>query len=208
MGTPECVRSRPYYAAQLRTTLPKRLPLVFIALALAAACASFGEAADQPALPDFDTSAPMPKPPLGAIRTHVARVIDGDTIVLRDISFGELDIRTGGHRARLIGVDTPETHSGTECFGREASAFTERAIGGKDVRIAFDVDPVDRYSRALVYVWGPDGSFFNGALAAGGYALQLTVPPNVRYAELFSRLVTESRVSKRGLWRACQPSGG
>jgi micrococcal nuclease len=144
-----------------------------------------------------------PGVPNDAIRAHVTRVVDGDTVVLSGIPVGEIDRRTGGHRARLIGIDTPETHNGTECFGREASAFTERELDGKDVRVAFDVDPLDRYGRALVYVWEVDGTFFNGLLAADGFALQLTVPPNVRYADLFSRLVSQARNANRGFWRSC-----
>jgi micrococcal nuclease len=139
----------------------------------------------------------------GPLRAHVTRVVDGDTIVLSGIAAGELDRRTGGRRARLIGIDTPEVHNGVECLGREAAAFTERALNNEDVRVEFDVDPVDRYGRALVYVWGPKGSFFNARIVREGFASQLTVPPNVRYAELFSRLADDARLHRRGLWRRC-----
>ena len=40
--------------------------------------------------------------------TSVVRVIDGDTIEV-----------SGGTRVRLIGVDTPETFPGPDCFGPE-----------------------------------------------------------------------------------------
>ena len=57
----------------------------------------------------------------------VERVVDGDTIVVRNVG-----------RVRLIGVDTPETvHPGrpVEFFGTEASAFTQRIVEGKRVRL-------------------------------------------------------------------------
>lgn len=41
--------------------------------------------------------------------TTVARMVDGDTIEV-----------AGGERVRLIGVDTPEVHGGTECYGQQA----------------------------------------------------------------------------------------
>jgi micrococcal nuclease len=132
--------------------------------------------------------ADWPPPPRDAVRSHVERVVDGDTVIL-----------SGFGRARLIGVDTPEVHGADECYGREASAFTKRTIGGHDVLVSFDVDHQDRYRRALVYLW-VDRMFFNAALVAEGYAQQLTVPPNVRFAELFSGLVGEARQRHRGLW--------
>lgn len=145
----------------------------------------------------------MPAPPRTAQRAKVLRVTDGDTIVLDTISVGEIDRRTGGRKSRLIGVDTPEVFGRAECFGRQASAFTEGVLGGRDVLVDFDVDPIDRYGRALVYVWETDGTFFNGRLVAEGYASQSTFVPNVRYAELFTRLARVARESDRGLWSAC-----
>ena len=42
-------------------------------------------------------------------------------------------------------------------------------------------------------------------LARDGYATQLTIPPNVEYAERFRRLVREAREAGRGLWGSCEP---
>jgi len=133
----------------------------------------------------------------------VLRVTDGDTVVLSSIAVGEVDRSTGGRKARLIGVDTPEVYGGAECFGERASAFTKAALDGRSVFVDLDVDPVDRYGRALVYVWQADGTFFNGRLVAEGYASQATFPPNVRYAGLFGTLARDAREANRGLWSAC-----
>lgn len=43
----------------------------------------------------------------------VTRVIDGDTIEL-----------STGQKVRYIGIDTPDTFGGTECFGPEAKKST------------------------------------------------------------------------------------
>jgi micrococcal nuclease len=145
----------------------------------------------------------VPRPPARAQHARVARVVDGDTIVLTGIDAGDIDKRTGGRRARLIGIDTPEVHGQVECMGREASAFTQAALDGREVLVDLDVERLDRYARALVYVWLTDGTFFNARLASEGYALPLTIPPDVRYADLFVALAAEARDAGRGLWSRC-----
>ena len=122
---------------------------------------------------------------------RVARVVDGDTVVLS---------RAG--RARLIGVDTPEVHGRVDCFGRHAAAFTERRLSGRRVGVQVGREPRDRYGRLLVYLT-VDGRLFNADLVRDGYARTLAIPPNVRYAHRFARLAAEARRAGRGLWAAC-----
>ena len=153
------------------------------------------------------TATPEPLPttaggPKG-VRATVVRVVDGDTVVLTGIAVGELDRRTRGRKARLIGVDTPEVYGGAECLGREASAFTRRELEDKEVIVAFDIDPVDRFGRALVYVWSIDGVFFNERIVEQGFAAPMTVPPNVKYADLFVAASRAARAHGRGLWSSC-----
>jgi micrococcal nuclease len=130
---------------------------------------------------------------------HVVRVVDGDTILVR--------LAGAKERVRLIGVDTPETvkpNTPVQCFGRRASAQTHRLLDGRDVRLVPDVEARDRYGRLLAYVYrAPDGLFVNAELARRGYARQMTIPPNVRFAERFRALVAEARGAGRGLWSAC-----
>lgn len=145
-----------------------------------------------------------PAAPSSARPARVLRVVDGDTIVLAGIDVGRRDSSgRPGRQARLIGVDTPEVYGGVECYARLASAFTKRLIARNEVLVDFDVGQLDRYSRALVYVWRLDGTFVNGALVREGYASQMTVPPNVRYARLFTQYAAEARNARRGLWSAC-----
>jgi micrococcal nuclease len=103
----------------------------------------------------------------------------------------------------LIGVDTPEVHGRSECYGQQASEFAKRELGGRDVLVDLDVQPTDRFGRALVYVWTADGVLFNARLVEEGFAQQLTVPPNIRYADLFTALVRSAREGDRGLWSSC-----
>jgi micrococcal nuclease len=148
-------------------------------------------------------TADHPAPPRSARPARVVRVVDGDTIVLTGIGVGEVDRRTSGHKARLIGIDTPEIYGGAECLGAQASAFTRRFLDAEDVLVDFDVGTLDRYGRALVYVWLTDGTFFNAHIVTQGFALPMTVPPNLRFAELFVRAAADARAASRGLWSSC-----
>jgi micrococcal nuclease len=123
----------------------------------------------------------------------VVRVVDGDTVELRSAG-----------KSRLIGVDTPEVYGGQECFGREASAFAKRVLRpGLRVRVERDVEERDRYGRTLLYLRLPDGRSFNELLVARGYAVPLTVPPNVRHADRLRDLARDARRRSLGLWSAC-----
>jgi len=124
----------------------------------------------------------------------VTRVVDGDTAVLERLG-----------KTRFIGVDTPEVYGGEECFGAQASAFTKRTLGGRQIRYEVGAEPRDRYARTLVYIWLEDGRFFNQMLVDEGYARPLAIAPNVEHADRFRRSAREARARDRGLWsaRAC-----
>jgi micrococcal nuclease len=123
----------------------------------------------------------------------VTRNTDGDTLWLSHIG-----------KTRLIGIDTPEVYGEQECFGRQASAFTERVLPpGTHVRYRLGVDPQDRYGRTLAYIYLSDGRMFNELLVERGYATPLTIPPNVDYADRFLKAARRAREANRGLWKAC-----
>ena len=137
-----------------------------------------------------------PGPPQNARPDTVASVTDGDTIVLSSLG-----------KTRLIGVDTPEVYGGAECYGREASRFTREQLPvGAAVQYVRGVEATDRYGRALAYVW-TEGRFFNARLVQRGYAVPLTIPPNVDHAELFRKLARSARAADRGLWATATCAG-
>lgn len=136
---------------------------------------------------------------------YVDRVVDGDTLKLSD-----------GSRVRLIGVDTPEVHysdkllrdarksgrelSAIQTMGKKSSDFTRTLVAGRKVRLEFDVEKRDRHNRLLAYVYIDDGKFLNAAIISEGYGQVMTVPPNVKYSDLFLELEKEARRSRKGLW--------
>lgn len=127
----------------------------------------------------------------------VSKVVDGDTFWVNDGT-------EKGMRVRLIGVDAPESRNTGKkkvgYFGKESKAYLQKLLTGKKVRLEYDVGKKDRYGRALAYVYLQDGTFVNAALIRQGYAMVMTVPPNVKFADLFTRLQQEARKNNKGLW--------
>ena len=138
--------------------------------------------------------------PNSALRAHVTRVVDGDTVEVRLRGGGEEDVR-------YIGVDTPETvKPGTpvQCFGPAASSFNHALVEGHDVRLVVGPEARDIYGRLLAWVYlGP--RFVNAELLRRGLARTLAIPPNTRYAERFARIEKAAALRGRGLWGACVP---
>lgn len=148
-------------------------------------------------------------PAVKALPAAVTRVVDGDTVY----------VNVGGRseKVRFIGVDTPESTAQVEPYGREASNYTEKRLSGRNVWLELDVEERDQYGRLLAYVWleppqsGSESEvrakMFNAELLLAGMAQVMTVPPNVRYADVFLKLQREAREAGKGLW-GIPASGG
>ena len=135
----------------------------------------------------------------------VTKVIEGDTILL-----------SNGERVRLIGIDCKETE------------FTRKLVDGKEVRLEYDAEKTDKDGRTLAYVFvdlfdanggplnsgkatptswytniigGKYGVFINATLVKTGYASPASMPPNVKYDELFEKLYKQAKEANRGLWK-------
>jgi micrococcal nuclease len=176
------------------------------AIALVLLCACSAATWSRPGTPTASTSAAAsdgssgPRTPGETV--VVTRTVDGDTI---HVLFRGHDVDV-----RLIGIDTPETVDPSlpvQCYGEQASRFTHRTLTGRTVRLEFDVERLDRYSRTLAYIW-LRGHLFNRRLVAGGYAVVDTFPPNVRYVDVFTAAQRVAREHDRGLWGACSGSDG
>ena len=127
----------------------------------------------------------------------VSRVIDGDTV----------DVVMSGSvvRLRLIGIDTPEVvdpRKPVQCFGKEASKEASRLLEGKTVRLKSDASQgqLDKYGRSLVYLYLPDGTFFNQLMIEEGYAHEYTYRAPYRFQADFKNAEANARIRERGLW--------
>jgi len=137
------------------------------------------------------------------IKAKVTKAVDGDTAYVKLESGKE-------EKVRFIGVDTPESTTKVEPYGKEATAYTKSKLLGKNVWLELDVQERDKYGRLLAYVWlSPPTKesdeeirtkMFNAVLLLEGYAQVMTVPPNVKYAEYFGKYQQEAREKNAGLW--------
>ncbi len=145
--------------------------------------------------------------PIKTIKTKVTRVVDGDTI--------EVNISGQTEKVRLIGVDTPETKHPSkpvQPYGPEAENYTHSQLEGKIVWLEKDVQELDKYNRVLAYVWLAQPSkvddseirekLFNAKLLLDGYGQLLTIPPDVKYVDYFTKYQTEAKKNNKGLWAA------
>lgn len=132
-------------------------------------------------------------------QAQVVDVIDGDTIRVR---FPDDRVDT----VRYIGMNTPESTTRTECYGKKATVYNRKLVGGKTVWLELEVEKQDKYGRLLAYVYldPRDEAMVNKILVAQGYAQVATYPPNVRYADDFRELNREAKEKGLGLWCECQ----
>jgi len=146
----------------------------------------------------------------------VIKVIDGDTIAINDNN--RPDEKWRYQPVRLIGIDAPESRENPKMYrdlkrnnsskekilslGEKSSNYLKNIIKpGDEVELEFDVSKTDQYrKRWYAYVYLSDGTFLNEKLAKDGFVLQMTVPPNTRYAEKFSQAILEAKQNNKGLW--------
>lgn len=128
----------------------------------------------------------------------VTEVIDGDTIKIR------LD-NGSSETVRYLLIDTPETHHpkrGIEELGREAFLANREMVEGKRVFLELDTLEKDRYDRLLAYVWldWKKNIMVNEEMVKRGFAMPLTIPPNVKYVKRIHEAFSIARSENRGLW--------
>ncbi len=138
----------------------------------------------------------QPIPHEGAWYT-LKKFVDGDTFWIDDSS-------ATGIKVRLIGMDTPESRNTRNKqkhpMGKEVADYVKQMLTGQRVQLELDVQHRDRYGRILAYVFLEDGTHLNAHLLEKGYALLMTVPPNVKYADEFYAMQVKARQAKLGLW--------
>lgn len=128
---------------------------------------------------------------------RVSRVVDGDTV--------HVELNGEVTKVRLLGIDTPETvhpQKPVECFGREASDAAKMMLEGAEVMLEADGSQgdVDKYGRALRYVFLEDGTNFNLWMIENGYAFEYTYSLPYLYQDEFMAAELEAREAGRGLW--------
>ena len=127
----------------------------------------------------------------------ILKFVDGDTYWVNDGS-------SKGIKVRLIGINSPEPRSyfkmKEERFGKEASAFMEKLVGSKQIRLELDVQEIDQFGRVLAYCYFKDGRMINEEMVKNGFAQVATYPPNVKYQDMFIVAQKYAREHRLGMW--------
>jgi len=121
----------------------------------------------------------------------VKAVVDGDTVIL-----------DSGDTLRYIGINAPETKypkMDVYYVGKDSYEFNKNLVGGKTVRLVYDVTDRDPTGRLLAYVYVGD-TFVNAEIVKNGMAYSAAYPPNTKHQEEFNSLEREARDKKLGIW--------
>jgi micrococcal nuclease len=136
----------------------------------------------------------------GKFTGEVVEIIDGDTIRVRI----EKDIVT----VRYLLIDTPELHHPkrpVEELAEDARIANEELVKERIVSLETDTVTRDRYGRILAYVWLKEKDrevLVNEVMILKGFALPMTIPPNLKYDERISRAFRKARKNSTGLWES------
>jgi endonuclease YncB( thermonuclease family) len=128
-------------------------------------------------------------PPPYVLEGKVVRIADGDTLTI-------LEGPNAQHRIRLFGIDAPAKG---QAFGTKAQRALADKVFSKTIRV--EVVQIDRYGREVGRIYLGD-RFINAEMVRDGFAWRY---PQFDLAREFSRLETDAREHKRGLWADAHP---
>lgn len=126
-------------------------------------------------------------------QAKVIDVVDGDTI--------HVQIDGSTYTIRYIGIDTPESTTQVEPYGKEASQKNAELVSGQDVTLYRDTSETDQFDRLLRFVF-VGNTFINYELVKQGYAKSFRYPPDTSCADLFDQAQNEASTIGVGMWIA------
>jgi micrococcal nuclease len=151
-----------------------------------------GCTASPPKTPDAPSAAAD-----AGISATVVSVHDGDTLYLDEGKSKDVKVR-------LIGIDAPEIGDKVECYGDQATTLLRQLLPkGTHVRAVADRDPVDKYGRALFYLFTDDGTLIKLTMVNQGAAVAVKIGNNDQYWVLLRTAEEDSRENGISLWGVC-----
>ncbi|NOZ42643.1 MAG: thermonuclease family protein [Alphaproteobacteria bacterium] len=143
------------------------------------------------------SGAGQPDPRMGlkkSVRRQVVRIIDGDSLVLRDQT-----------RVRLVGIEAPALmpdHSshGRGVIGKRSAKMLSQLTLGKFVTLYFGGARRDRYGRMLAQLFLDNGLWVQGVMLKSGMARVYTFADNRAVVPEMLAFEQQARQHNRGLW--------
>ena len=118
---------------------------------------------------------------------RVLRVIDGDTISVRDVAGGV-------HRIRLAMIDAPEK---AQSYGKEATKTLEEILQGRIVRLK--IKCIDKYNREVAFVHCDDKDVSAEMLRQG---MAMHYHMNFEDCALYDSIQEQAKKERIGLWQS------
>lgn len=131
-------------------------------------------------------------------RVSLVRVVDGDTILVRQGS--------DTFYVRLLGINAPESvdpKRPVECFGQEAAGHLSVLLAQiKQLNLWSDPSQssVDKYGRHLAYVETTDGFDFGLKMIQDGFAYEYTYDLPYKRQASYRQAEHLARAKQLGLW--------
>ena len=133
--------------------------------------------------------------PADLAQVEVARVVDGDTVRLKD-----------GRSIRMIGLNAPETGKKGRTDEPYAVAARQRLqalieVSSGRVGLLAGREGKDRYGRTLAHLYGADGENLEARLLAEGLGFQVGIAPNADLVACQQAAESSARKAQLGVWR-------
>ena len=127
-------------------------------------------------------------------RVTVERLVDGDTVKLRD-----------GRKIRFIGINTPEVGrhgTSSQPLANMARDMLQTLLekSGHTMSLRYDAERHDRYGRGLAHAYLSDGSSVEAHLLERGLATIMPFPPNLWNLACYQATEQHARAARRGIW--------
>lgn len=155
----------------------------FIAMTLSAGLQAAVSVLDSQACQAFGNLVPV----------QVDRVVDGDTVLLKD-----------GRRVRLIGVNTPEIGRNGKAgdpLGIRAQGFLEDTLKASgQLYLIYGEDRSDRYGRILAHLFDSKKQSVEAKLLESGLAMRAVVSPNIQLQNCFIAAEKIAHNASIGVW--------
>lgn len=128
----------------------------------------------------------------------LARAIDGDT--------AHFYTRDGTYiKVRFLGIDTPESTTEKEAWGKAAASFTAEILNNAEtIVIEAEGNLQDTYGRYLAFVWA-DGVLVNLEVVRNAYS-NAKLSSDSKYYEAFYETEIEAMMTGRHVWGEIDPN--
>lgn len=177
----------------------KRWWLSLCALALLVSCSE--EPPENPPAPEPKPPEEQPDGPGKTYDSRMDRVVDGDTVHLKEPV-------SGSTKVRMLSIDAPETDYQGQSQGKhgeEATAYLKQLLPeGTEVKIVLGEEEKDDYGRLLAHI-GKGKTDINEEMIRQGKAVPYFIYPNFDRFEEYRKALKEAVAEKRGIWNPEDP---